>query len=176
MNFEKIDLKNYSFKPFSALADDWALLTAGSLKKHNAMTISWGGFGILWHKLSATVFVRPQRFTKTLIDQNERFTLNFFDEEFKPALQFCGTNSGFDVKNKDEATKLVAKEFDGSVGYEQSRMVLVCKKQFVSQMERANFLNSDLVKQFYSAGDFHYIYIAEIEAAYRKKRKVDSIS
>lgn len=167
MSFKQINLKEHSFKPFSLLADDWALLAAGSLEKHNAMTISWGGFGILWHKPVATVFVRPQRFTKNFIDENSAFTLNFFEEEFRSALQFCGTNSGRDV-NKDLKTNLVAKEFDGALGYEQARAVLVCRKLFVNKMEKSNFIDTSLIDSFYSAADYHYIYVAEIESAFLK--------
>lgn len=166
---EEVDLKQVSFKPFSLLLDDWALLAAGSRKEHNAMTISWGGFGVLWHKLVATVFVRPQRFTKTFIDSNELFSLNFFSEEFKPALQFCGTHSGRDV-NKDLESGLVATELGGTVAYEQAKMVLVCKKQFVCEMKDVDFLNRSLLEKFYPEGDFHFVYVAEIVSAFRAKQ------
>ena len=165
MSFEKIDIKTYCFKPFSLLAEDWALLAAGDLKNHNAMTISWGGFGILWRRPVATVFVRPQRFTKTFIDSGSGFTLNFFDKDFKQILQFFGTNSGRDV-DKDAETKLVAADFEGAIGYEQARLVLVCKKLFVSEMESSNFLDSELINSFYPESDFHTVYVAEIESAF----------
>ena len=41
---------------------EWALLTAGDSSKFNTMTISWGGFGTLWHKPVITVYVRKNRF------------------------------------------------------------------------------------------------------------------
>lgn len=168
MSFEKIDLKTYSFKPFPLFAESWALLVAGNLNNHNSMTISWGSFGVLWHNPVATVFVRPQRFTKTFLDDGNVFTLNFFDDEFKPALQFCGTNSGRDV-DKDLKTRLVAKNFDEGVGYDQAKLVFVCKKQFVSAMKESQFVDKSLVKNFYANGDFHYVYVGKIEAVFKKR-------
>lgn len=168
MSFSKIDLNEFSFKPFSLLAKDWALLVAGSLDKHNAMTISWGGFGVLWNKMVAFVYVRPQRFTKTFMDVNKRFSLNFFDEKYRSALQFCGANSGKNV-DKDAKTGLEICEFDEAVGYRQSKLVFVCNKLYVSQFDRQKFLNPAMVGNFYAAADFHFVYIAEIEGVYLRQ-------
>lgn len=176
MEFEKVNLSDFNFKPFSILANDWALLVAGNLQNHNAMTISWGGFGVLWNKLIAFVFVRPQRFTRTFLENTSHFSLNFFDEKFRYALEFCGANSGKDV-NKDAKTGLKAREFDNTVGYEQAKLVFVCKKLYVSQFNKSKFLNSKLVDDFYVKSDvnfnydfdFHFVYLAEIENVYSSK-------
>ena len=48
---------------FSLYDKTWGLLCAGTMAKHNAMTISWGGMGTLWGKPVVTVYVRPNRHT-----------------------------------------------------------------------------------------------------------------
>ena len=58
---------------FTMIGKDWALVTAGTKEKVNSMTVSWGGLGIMWGKPVAFVFIRPQRYTKNFIDQNETF-------------------------------------------------------------------------------------------------------
>ena len=44
-------------KSFEVFDKDWALLTAGEKGGFNSMTVSWGGFGTLWNKPVATVYV-----------------------------------------------------------------------------------------------------------------------
>ena len=39
------------------------------------MTASWGGFGVLFNKNVAYIFVRPQRFTKEFVDGSDGFYL-----------------------------------------------------------------------------------------------------
>ena len=65
---------------------EWALLTAGDSSKFNTMTISWGGFGTLWHKPVITVYVRKNRYTHEFMENNEYFTVSFYDSEYKKDL------------------------------------------------------------------------------------------
>jgi len=48
-------LDEFAIRPFYDLDKRWALVTVGNEKRYNAMTISWGGFGTLWHKPVATI-------------------------------------------------------------------------------------------------------------------------
>ena len=59
----KVDVKSLKLNPFTAIGEDWLLLTAGNKDNANTMTASWGGMGVLWGKNVVTVYVRPQRFT-----------------------------------------------------------------------------------------------------------------
>ena len=63
---------------FSMVGSDWMLVTAQNGEKYNTMTASWGGMGILWGKPVAFVFIRPQRYTYTFLENTDRFTLSFF--------------------------------------------------------------------------------------------------
>ncbi|NRV77508.1 hypothetical protein DFH56_000002 [Clostridium beijerinckii] len=41
------------------------------------MTASWGGLGVFWGKNSATVYIRPGRYTKQFVDSNEQLHYHF---------------------------------------------------------------------------------------------------
>ena len=87
-------------KPFEIFHNDWALVTAGPINKHNSMTVSWGGMGTLWSKSVVTIYIKPCRFTYQFLEENDYFVVSFFDEEYKKALGIMGSKSGRDI-NKD---------------------------------------------------------------------------
>ena len=95
--WKKIDPKQLEQNVFSMIGDQWMLVTAGTAETCNTMTASWGGLGILWNKPVATAYIRPQRYTKQFMDENEYFTLSFFGEEYRQQLALCGSKSGRDV-------------------------------------------------------------------------------
>lgn len=153
---------------FQLIDKQWMLITAGNIDSFNTMTASWGGFGILWHKKVAYLFVRPERYTYQFIENNEKLTLSFFDEEYRKALQYCGTHSGRD-SDKMAATGLTpTKISDGCVGFEQARMTIVCRKLFRSEMNEDNFIDKSILEKCYSEGQgkLHTIYVVEIENIY----------
>lgn len=166
--FEKFNINDMSVNVFDLIGKGWMLITSGSLKEHNTMTASWGGLGVLWHNPTATIYVRSQRFTKKFLDKEDFFTLSFFEEKYRSVLSFCGTNSGANV-NKDEQTGISPTIFDESVAYEEAKLVLVCKKLYSAKMEPENITNPEIIKTFYPEKGYHYIYLGEITAAYRKK-------
>ena len=93
---------------FRLVGKDWMLITAAGKTAEgqetvNAMTASWGGMGVLWNKPVAFCFIRPQRYTFTLTEQSERFSLSFFTEAYRPALRLCGSKSGRDTDKLAEA-------------------------------------------------------------------------
>ena len=90
----KIDPKQLDKNVFSAIGDQWMLITAGTADRCNTMTASWGGLGVIWGAPAATCYIRPQRYTKEFVDREEYFTLAFFGEESRKALQLCGSKSG----------------------------------------------------------------------------------
>ena len=50
MSLKPIDPKTLELNPFTTIGTEWLLLTAGNEDKHNTMTVSWGGLGVLWRK------------------------------------------------------------------------------------------------------------------------------
>ena len=78
------------------IGDDWMLITVKDEEggRANAMTASWGALGVLWHKDVCICYVRPQRHTHKLLDEQQRFSVAFLPEQYREALKVCGTKSG----------------------------------------------------------------------------------
>ena len=100
--FHKVDPKQLADNVFSLIGQDWTLITAGTAERCNTMTASWGGLGVIWGAPAATIYVRPQRYTKEFLDREEYFTLAFFGEEYRQALTLCGSRSGREVDKVKE--------------------------------------------------------------------------
>lgn len=64
---KKISVSELKDNMFDAIGKEWMLVTAGTPEKFNMMTASWGGIGILWGKPVAFIFIRPERYTLSLI-------------------------------------------------------------------------------------------------------------
>ena len=106
--------------PFKLIGKDWALVTSGTKDSFNTMTVSWGGVGVMWGKPVAFTFIRPQRHTFGFIENNNYFTMSFFDEEYRDALNFCGTKSGRDDDKPKETGLTPAFTEDGIPYFEQA--------------------------------------------------------
>ncbi len=138
------------------------LITAGNIKSFNTMTASWGGLGVLWNKNVAFIFIRPQRYTYGFAERSGFFTLSFFGEEYRDALNFCGSHSGRDV-NKMEHTGLIPVETDrGNVYFSQARTVMECRKLYAGDILPEQFIDRALEKKIYPSKDYHRFYIGEI--------------
>ena len=145
------------------------LVTAGTKDSFNTMTANWGGLGYLWNKNVAFVFVRPERYTHDFIEREERFTLSFYPEDCRKALQICGTKSGRDM-DKVKETGLIPEELpSGAMTFSQARLTLDCRKLFKARMQDCNFIDKSIVERWYGEhGGFHTVYVVEIEKVYVK--------
>ena len=96
--FQPYPANLFETNPFTKIGSDWMLITAGDKEKANTMTASWGGFGVLWGKNVAYIFVRESRYTKEFLDKKDTFSLTFF-EGHKMDLKYLGAVSG---RNEDK--------------------------------------------------------------------------
>ncbi len=80
MSFQEVSIEELQMNPFTKIGKEWMLITAGNEEKHNTMTASWGGVGVLWGKNVVTAYIRPQRYTKEFVDAQDVFTLSFFGD------------------------------------------------------------------------------------------------
>lgn len=149
-----------SMNPFDKLDNEWALVTAGNKDDFNSMTISWGGFGRLWFKDVATIYIRSSRYTYEYLKNNEYFTISFYDREYKKDLGIMGSVSGRDG-DKVSKTNLTPKYLDNSVTYNEANLTLVCKKLYIDELD-INNIPKDIVEEFYNNDEPHYIIIGEI--------------
>ena len=168
MQFKKIDIKELKFNPFSLIGDEWALLTSGPVEKYNTMTVSWGHVGVMWGSPSVCCFVRTNRYTLPFMEENDTFTLCFFDEKYKPALTFCGTKSGRDY-DKAKETGLTPINIDGVTAFEEAKLVLVCKKHYSAMLDENAFCDTEAKSKWYSdTNPMHKQFIGAITAVYTK--------
>ncbi len=170
MTLKEVDLKTLDLNPFSAIGDDWMLITAGDAASHNTMTASWGGLGVLWNSPVATCYIRQSRYTKEFVDAANTFTLSFFDpEKYRKQLAYLGRVSGRDEDKIAEAG-LSPVAVDGTTTFAEARLTLVCRKAYGAYLGPEGFAaGSDDDARHYSgadAGDYHTMYIGKIERAY----------
>ncbi len=157
--FREIEVKQLNENFIKDIADEWMLITAGSKKKYNMMTASWGFMGEIWGNDSAVALIRPSRYTLEFINENDYFTLSFYGDN-KDIHKICGSKSGRDV----DKTKLCGLDpvFDKAPYFKQARLVLVCKKQYVQKMESSCFTDKEPLERWYD-NDLHYMIIGKIE-------------
>ncbi len=151
--------------PFTLIDKDWFLLSAGSLDSFNTMTASWGGMGILWNKPVVFCFVRPHRYTYGFMEKNEFFTMSFFSETYRKALNLCGKVSGRDTDKMKASGLLPFASPKGSVFYEQSNLMLECRKLYYNDIIPEHFQVAG-IQSNYPKKDYHRMYIGEIVTCY----------
>lgn len=164
---KEISIDDLSFNPFNKIGKEWFLITSGNISNYNTMTASWGMMGFLWGKPVINCFVRPQRYTFDFIENNDLFTISFFENDKKDALTFCGTKSGRDY-DKAKETGLTPLDVDNCVTFSEASLVFVCKKMYTQNFEKNNFLQNENVEKWYANNDFHKSYIGEIIKIYSK--------
>ncbi|WPX07714.1 flavin reductase family protein [Anaerocellum danielii] len=162
MAHKMIKIEDLNFNPFTLIGKEWMLITAGNINSFNTMTASWGNLGYIWERPVAFCVIRPQRFTRKFVEENEFFTLSFFGREYRSALEICGKYSGKDV-NKVEMAKLTPKEDEEfkTVFFDEANLVFVCKKIYFQDIISENFLDK-AIYNFYPAKDYHRMFIGEI--------------
>lgn len=158
--FQRIDPKELDINPFSAIGEQWMLVTAGTPEKCNTMTVSWGGLGVLWGVPTATVYIRPQRYTKQFVDASEYFTLSLFSQDYRKQLALCGAKSGRDIDKVKECGFTVAAAAGNAPYFEQAQLVIVCRKRMVQPMEEER-IPAEVRDKWYQK-DYHYMYWGEI--------------
>ena len=168
MTFKSIDIKDMTFNPFTLIGNEWMLITAGNKEGFNTMTASWGGLGVFWGKNAATIYVRPTRYTKEFIDREDVFSLNFFGEEHREALNLCGRVSGRDM-DKVKAANLTPVFYNGTTYFKEAKMVLLCKKMYHTDIDLLGFDQIHYDELMYPNRDYHTIYIGEIVKALVKE-------
>ena len=161
MAFREIEVKDLELNPFTKIGSEWMLITAGNEDKHNTMTASWGAMGVMWGKNVVTVYLRPQRYTKEFVDTLDTFTISFYDESCRKALNVCGTKSGRDCDKEKEAG-LTPYYIDGTTAFEEANMILVCKKQYHQDMKPECFDVPENDEKWYPNKDYHTLYMAEV--------------
>lgn len=160
-NWKEISVSEWNDNLFDRIGEDWMLISAGNRETCNTMTASWGGTGILWNRPVAFSFIRPQRYTMEFIEREEYYSLAFFGDGFRDALNFCGTKSGRDFDKWKETGLTPA--FDLAPYPEQANTVLICRKLYRQDMTPESFLDAEIREKNYPNNDYHRVFVGEIK-------------
>ena len=171
-----IQVWDYANEIMSALQRG-VLLTTKAGEQVNTMTVSWGTLGIDWAKPVFTVFVRENRFTRELLEQNPEFTINIPYGSFdKKILGICGTKTGRDGNKLDAAgLTLEAPEVISVPAIRELPLTLECRviykqtqdPQAITEENKRKFYPQNVDSSFHSANkDYHTAYYGEIVATY----------
>jgi flavin reductase (DIM6/NTAB) family NADH-FMN oxidoreductase RutF len=166
--FSQTKVEDLQENPFKIIGEDWYLFSAGTEEDFNMMTASWGTMGVFWGKSIVTAYIRPTRHTYNYIEANDIFTLSFFGAEYRKILNFCGSKSGRDT---DKITQTGLKPVllkNSGISYEQSRLVLECKKLYFDDLKPVFFVPEDIEDHIYPNKDFHRVYYGEVIGVYIK--------
>ena len=150
--------------PIHLIGKEWMLITAGTPDDFNTMTASWGAIGEMWFKPVCFCFVRPQRYTYEFMERGDVFTLSFFAEKYKPQLSFCGSQAGREIDKVVECGFTSRQAQNGSVFFDEARLVLECRKLYYQDLDPAHFL-VDTIMMNYPKEDYHRMYVGEITRA-----------
>lgn len=156
--------------PIALFDEKWALVTAGVPGDVNTMTISWGSLGELWNRPVVTVYVSDSRYTHVFMEKNDHFTVAFFPEDRRGALQYLGSHSGRDG-DKIAASGLTLEWLEsGLPSFEEADMIIEARKIYGAPFSAEGF--GDVPAALYATGRMgvHSVYVGEIEHVWVRGR------
>lgn len=166
MGYKEIDPKQIKENPIKMIADNWALLAAGTKENHNAMTISWGMVGELWGRDAVMAFVRPHRHTFGIMETSDYYSLSFMGDEHRGVHKIFGSKSGRDM-DKFEAAGMKPAYHNGHIFVDEAELVIICKKIAYQDFNPAGFIDKS-IEELYPIQDYHRIYVGEIVSVLKK--------
>ncbi len=159
MSFVEIKPEELRDNPCTLFGRDWLLLTAENENGANAMTVGWGGIGVMWGKNVCFVVVRPERYTHEILEKCTTFSLAATAD--RELLGYCGKVSGRN-EPKLAARGVPVEHIDGTPYIASARLVLTCRTLYADDLKRIAFVDPTLAEKWYGGG-YHTLYIAEIE-------------
>ncbi len=161
VQFNSIKPEAVAGNVFQIIGSDWIVISAGRIDSYNMMTASWGAMGVLWNRNVFICFIRPGRYTYEFIEKHSYYTVNFFSPEHKEKLEYCGTHSGREVNKMKESGLTPRQAQNGTVFFEEARLVFECKKIYYDDLEPLHFLDK-FIDGNYELKDYHRLYAGEI--------------
>ncbi|WP_026507092.1 flavin reductase family protein [Butyrivibrio sp. MC2013] len=162
--FQPVNVEDTIPNQFKFTDHNMALVTAAADGKTNAMTVSWGGFGYIWNRYVATIYIRDSRYTRELLDATDGFSISFLNyENYRREYKYLGTASG---RNEDKLSGCrfgVDVDEDEDIPYiDEAGTVILCRKLIKLPMDIDDILDKSIADQFYADRDAHNIYMGEV--------------
>jgi len=159
--FKTVKPAALSVRPFELFDEGWPLLTCGTVKSFNTMTVGWGTLGTLWSKPVVFVFIRPTRHTWKFAEKSDVFTLSFLPPKYEQLLLYCGTKSGRSVDKVKETGITPVKGTKGCVYFAEAKTVIECRQVYWWDIDPRHFLDKS-VHRNYPKKDYHRVYVGEV--------------
>ena len=138
---------------------DCAIARASDGAETDGLTIGWAGFGVLWNKPAATVYIHESRYSRHIFDQAEAFSICFLKPEDRNTIDYFGRVSGRDEDKIQHCGKKVITE-DLAPYFADSRVVLLCRIMGKSMFD-AESCDAG-VREWYRRTGVHTQYYGEI--------------
>jgi flavin reductase (DIM6/NTAB) family NADH-FMN oxidoreductase RutF len=163
---KEIKYKHLKFNPFNLIGDECILVTAGNEKSGcYTMRKTWGHlgcFGNFWDP-TAMVYLRNSDNIKKIVDEEPYFTLCVLDKSYERPMNELGAYiKGLDNKGIAQAGLSPVYE-DNWVYFIEAKLVIMCKKIYVSELLESGFVYKEDVEGNYPERNFHTMYIGKIE-------------
>ena len=144
-----------------------AFLTVKAGEAMNTMTIGWATIGVVWSRPIFMVAVRLSRFTFSLIEKADDFTVTIPLAGMEDELTFCGTQSGRDYDKFQECNlPVVAAQKVATPIIDVPGLHYECEIIYKSAMAPA-FFSREFDENIYPARDYHTLYFGQIVDCYR---------
>jgi flavin reductase (DIM6/NTAB) family NADH-FMN oxidoreductase RutF len=165
--FKAVEVKDIPEDVFTLIGKDFAVLTAGNSSHYNSMVAGWGGWGILFSKPTAFLMLRSNRYTLELMRKEQRYTMAFFDNEFKDDIIQFGKQSGRNSDEKMKNTELTAVETpSGNMTFKEAKLIVECNLVQVTTVTPDDFYTEEskkfVIDAYAETGDYHKVVFGEI--------------
>lgn len=162
---EFVSLWEKGFYMLKKLPRPGLLLVTGDREEKNVMTIGWLSLGITWNEPVVSILVRPSRFSHTLLEKYNEFTINFLPDNFNEIISVCGSKSGkYCDKFKETGLAVKPSKKINTLSLKDAEITLECEVLYKSKIN-PEVLNDLILARYYANGDYHWLYIAKIVEA-----------
>lgn len=159
--WKRISPKELTDNPFVKVGDEWMAVAAGEADDMNAMTISWGSWGIFWGRPVVTVYVSSSRHTHSYLERYDYFTVTGFPAEAKPALAYIGSHSGRDGDKIAAAGLTPLFTPNGNPIFREANLAIECKMLYKQPLDKEQAPEN--IRPMYDKGTgVHSMYIGEV--------------
>jgi nitroreductase/flavin reductase (DIM6/NTAB) family NADH-FMN oxidoreductase RutF len=171
--FKEFDVeRDFRANPFTYFGGErhGMVLAAGDASSSNAMTIGWGGLGMLWgHNDAVTVYVAEKRYTKQFMDKCKYFTIMTFDKEHSNIPDYLGSHSGRDGDKAKALGLHTLYTENGTPYYAEAQSVIECELMYAAPFDKKGF--KDIPAKLYSnfPSGVHSVYIGKVVKAMKKE-------
>ena len=117
-----------------------------------------------------TIAVNKNNYTHDMVLKTGVFNVSILSEAAKfDTFKHFGFQSGRDVDKVKKCNLTPVFDKTGAVYFEEARLVLICRKTYVTTLKEDGFIDKTLIPKNYQLGDFHKVYFGEIVKVLEKK-------